>query len=98
VRRMSSFLMGIVVGGAFVFASLKFHLIRAEDGFYLVPKVNSEFRHAYVDIRGFGGAQWSEHRWLAAALVRSNKQHLLQGAVPAGFAEGVRNAIDSLAD
>lgn len=98
MRRISSFLMGAVVGGVLVFISLKFHLVRAEDGFYLVPKVRSTFRHAYVDIRGFGAAQWSEHRWLAAALVRSNKEHLLQGAVTAGFAEAVRGAIDSLAD
>jgi hypothetical protein len=77
--RLGTFLLGFLLGGATVFTSLHYHLIRATDGFHLVPKVQSTFAESYVDIRGFGYDDWMEHRALALAIVQADKGHLIEG-------------------
>ncbi len=53
MARLGSFLVGIAVGGAAVFTGLKYHVVRANDGVHLVPKLQAQFDEAYVDIRKF---------------------------------------------
>lgn len=77
MQRLTSFLLGCVVGGVLVTMALKFHVVRASSGWYFVPKVQAEFADAYVDIRSFGFQQWQEHPQLAMAIGRAGRHELL---------------------
>ena len=92
--RISSFVLGTIVGGSLMFGSLHYHVLRATDGFYLIPKVESNFQQTYVDIRAFGITEWNRHKSLAAAIVKAHKQHLLTHGVAGGLSHDVRQTID----
>ena len=94
--RLGTFLLGIVVGGVLVFGSLNYHLLRTHEGFHLVPKQRSRFSQAYVDIRQFTPADWAERPDLAAAIVRSGKEHLLQSSATNALHEQIDRAIDQI--
>ena len=88
--RIACFLTGVIVGGILVFASLNYHLVRANDGFHTIPKLTAELSDSYVDIRTFGLAEWQDHRQLAMAIVRADKAYLLGE----GVSESIRNAVE----
>ena len=94
--RMGSFLFGVIVGAGLVFGSLKYHAVRAADGVHFVPKVASTFEDAYVDIRKFGPTDWDEHRALAAALVKANKEGLIADTATYSLRTSLRSALDGL--
>ena len=77
MSRLPSFLFGLLVGAGLVFTTLKYHVVRAEDGVHIVPKVSPEFSQAYVDIRHFGPRDWTNHTTLAVAIERAGKGDLL---------------------
>lgn len=77
--RFGTFLLGFLVGGATVYSSLHYHVVRADDGFHMVPKLTSTFSETYVDVRNFGFEEWNQHRSLALALAQSDKGYLVQG-------------------
>ena len=80
MNRLGVFLTGMIVGGLAVFGSERFHVLRAYDGFHLVPKHRPTFEETYVDARNFGVAEWTKHTELAAALVEARKGYLLENA------------------
>lgn len=96
MNRFSSFVLGILVGCALMYSSLKYHLVRAEDGFHLVPKVTSDFADAYVDIRKFKADDWKKHGSLAAALVNAKKGDLIAGAAESSIRDTVETVFDRL--
>jgi hypothetical protein len=73
----TTFVMGIAVGAAGMYTSLTYHVVRASDGFHLVPKMQAQFAEAYVDVRNFDASDWNEHKSLAVALANANKGHLM---------------------
>ncbi len=92
MRRILSFVFGLLVGGTFVYTSLKYHIVHANDGFHLVPKLTAEFSQTYVDIRQFDLNDWADHQPLAIALTRAGQAHLLHAAA----VDGLRDAVDDL--
>ena len=94
--RIGNFLMGVVVGGVLIFGAQRYHLVRAKDGFYLVPKMSATFSDAYVDVRSFTVSDWAKHKSLAAAIIQAIKENLLQDSAEDGFRDNLRNAIDRL--
>ena len=98
MKGFGGFLLGLVVGGAIVFGSLKYHIVRAEDGFHTVPKLSSQFSQTYVDIRRFDLADWDEHRTLAIALVRADKGHLLKDSASSSLRRSVDGVLEMLGE
>lgn len=93
---MGKFVFGFILGGAFVFTSLKYHVVRADDGVHFVPKVAAQFGDAYVDIRKFTVTDWHQHRSLALALVQAKKGDLMQNAAASGFRQSMESVWQSL--
>ncbi|HEY6564075.1 MAG TPA: hypothetical protein VIY86_06235, partial [Pirellulaceae bacterium] len=56
------------------------HIVRAEDGMHVIPKLQSTLAQTYVDIRGYGIEQWNSRRLLAASITRAGKTELFRGA------------------
>jgi hypothetical protein len=80
MRRLSSFVFGMVVGGALVFFGQRYHVVRTSNGFEFIPKISAGVAETYVDIRGFQATDWEQHQTLQAAIVRAKKESLLTGA------------------
>lgn len=96
MSRIGSFLLGAAVGAAGVYGSLKYHVVRADDGLHAVPKLTAEFAETYVDIRTFDLAAWNEHRALAMALVKAERGDLLKQSADESLERSIRGALDSL--
>ena len=92
MRRLSTFIFGMAVGAGLLYGALNYHLIRADDGLHVVPKLNVELSSTYVDIREFTPADWSKRPQLASALLQSDQRELVDGAVDDAF----RNGLDRL--
>ena len=61
-RQLSTFILGIVVGGALVFFGQRYHVLRTDRGLETVPKLSSGFNDTYVDVRQFQAADWEPIR------------------------------------
>lgn len=96
MSRLGTFVLGMVVGGAAVFTSLKYHIVRTGEGYELVPKLNATFSETYVDVREFKADDWSRHKTLLAALVRADKRDLLRDAAADSLTDGIDGMLDRL--
>ncbi len=92
MRRLMTFFLGVLVGGGLLLAAQHYHLIRSDEGFHLVPKIESKLATTYIDIRKFTFTDWLQHSDVVTALGRADKQQLTQGAVD----NSLRNATDRL--
>lgn len=73
MRGFTPFLMGCIIGGAAVFATLSYHFVHTKDGIEMIPKLSPTFGQAYVDCRNFGPSDWAENKQLVAAITQANK-------------------------
>lgn len=81
MRRIWTFVSGIIVGGILIFAAMNYHIIRANDGLHVVPKVDAQLALTYADIRDFTVADWAKNSELAAALMNANRRDLVDSAI-----------------
>jgi hypothetical protein len=77
MRRLPTFIFGMVVGGVLIYLALNYHLIQAKDGLHLVPKLNATLAGAYVDVRGFTPADLLKHRDVTGALLKAGQNDLI---------------------
>lgn len=77
MNRLGAFLAGLVLGVAFTFVGLRYHVVRANDSFHLVPRQGGTLEDLYVDIREFDLKSWKEHKSLAIDLMAAKKEHLI---------------------
>lgn len=92
MSRLSSFFTGMLCGAAAVMIAMNFYIIRATDNFHVVPKVAAKLEMPYYDIRSFTVADWQSHPSLAAAIVTSKNQNLLQNS----GVDAVRGKVEGL--
>lgn len=92
MRRWSTFLGGVVVGGLLIYAVLHYHVIQARDGLHLVPKVNAQLANTFVDIREFAPRDWAAHPEIFEALSAAHQDELIKSAA----GDAVRNGLDRL--
>jgi len=89
MRRLSTFIFGMVAGGLLIYAALNFHLIHTRNGIHLVPKLESKLAATYVDVRNYGPADWLAHEDVAMALVKAERGDLLEAAATDSLLNGL---------
>jgi len=89
MRRLSTFIFGMVAGGLLIYAALNYHLIHTQSGIHLVPKVESKLASTYVDVRHYGPADWLAHEDIAMALVRAERHDLLKSVASDSLVNGL---------
>jgi hypothetical protein len=94
MNRVGTFFLGFLVGGAVVYTSLHYHIVRAHNGMHLIPKMSSTFSETYVDVRGFGFQDWTDHASLAAAISAAGKTEIMQGSITQPIHEAVDGFMD----
>lgn len=77
MSRLSTFLLGVVVGAAGLFVSENYYIVRSNESFHLVPKVAAKLEFPYHDIRNYSVEDWKKNVSLGAALVKANKPDLM---------------------
>jgi hypothetical protein len=77
MSRIYTFLFGMVAGAALLQGVTTYHIVRASDGYHLIPKQPARVGETYVDIRAFTVSDWAARPQLASALVLANQQQLL---------------------
>jgi hypothetical protein len=92
MRGLSTFVMGMIVGALLLFAGSRYHVVRANDGFHLIPKSSARLTEPYVDIRQFTIEDWDKHKALAMAIVQADKAHLMQDSAT----ENIRRSFNDL--
>ncbi|MFG0255749.1 MULTISPECIES: hypothetical protein [Rhodopirellula] len=93
---MSRFFFGLFLGAALMYGAMHYHLVRGQDGVFMVPKVTSDLRDVYVDIRGFTLEDWKQHKPLAAAIMNSDRSEVLSDSTLSGFRDNVHSLVDRL--
>jgi hypothetical protein len=78
MRRLSTFIFGMVAGGLLIYVALNYHLIHAQDGLHMVPKVDATLASTYVDVRGLGISDLAQYPEVAMAISKAGRQDLLQ--------------------
>ena len=94
MSRLGTFFLGFLVGGAVVYTSLHYHIVRAHEGIHMIPKMRSTFSETYVDVRNFGVQDWSQRASLAAAVTAAGKTEIMHGAIAQPMHEAVDNFMD----
>jgi hypothetical protein len=94
--KLGTFFLGAIIGAGLVFGAQRYHVVRSDEGFYLVAKVSASFSDTYVDIRTFTLTDWANHKTLAAALLKSKKEHLMHDSAGDAFREDIRTAVNQL--
>jgi hypothetical protein len=90
MRRIWIFISGILVGAALTYSAMNYHIVRANDGLHVVPKVKAQLALTYADIRAFSVADWARNADLAAALMNANRRDLVDNAI----SDSVDNSLD----
>lgn len=93
MSRLSTFLLGMVAGAALLQGATNYHIVRAADGFHVVPKQPARLAETYVDIRAFSMTDWAARPQLASALVQANQQQLLGDSAAATLQEKAKQLL-----
>lgn len=93
---MSRFFFGMICGAGLLFVAMHYHVVHGKDGVFLVSKISNNLSDVYVDTREFDLSDWQAHKPLAAAIMRSDKSHILEDASLTGFKSSVSSLMDGL--
>jgi hypothetical protein len=80
MRRLMTFFLGMVAGGALLYSAERYHLVHAEDGLHLIPKLESQLAATYVDIRKFSPADWAQHADFDMAITNAEQGEFLKNS------------------
>ena len=92
--RFGNFLIGVFAGAVGLYAVMHFTLIRADDGFHLIPKIAAKLDMPFEDVRAMKLQQWQKKQPLALAIVRAQKGHLLKDPSLMAFRENAKLVLD----
>lgn len=95
MKRLSSFLMGMLFGAALLYGAQHYHVVYADDGHHLISKLSPSLTDTYVDIREFTFADWTDHPELATALMNADRRDLVEGAASDALQNGIDNLLGS---
>ena len=93
---MSRFFFGMICGAVLLYVAEHYHVVRGNDGVFLVSKISNNFSDIYVDTRDFTLTDWKEHKPLAAAIMKSSRADMLEDASLTGFKASVSSMVDGL--
>lgn len=97
MRRTSTFIGGMAVGGLLIYAALSYHVLQTSDGLHLIAKRESTLAATYVDIRGLGPVELLQrHPQVAQAIFDSRRADLIESAAADTIRTGIDRAIGRL--
>lgn len=92
MSRLSSFFSGMVCGAVGILIAMNYYVVRSKESVHLVPKVAAKLEMPYYDIRNYSLEDWQRHPSLAAAIVSSKDNKLMENS----GVEAVRTRVEGL--
>lgn len=92
MSRLSSFFSGMVCGAVGILIAMNYYVVRSKESVHLVPKVAAKLEMPYYDIRNYSLEDWQHHPSLAAAIVSSKDNKLMENS----GVEAVRTRVEGL--
>ena len=86
----------MITGAVLLYVAMHYHVVRGNDGIFIVTKINNGLSDVYVDTREFQLNDWKEHKSLAAAIMQSNQSQLLEDSSISSVRESVGRVVDGL--
>jgi hypothetical protein len=96
MKGFGPFLVGAIVGGGAVFASLSYHFVHTRDGLEVIPKQSPTFLETYVDVRSFGPSEWASRKGLSEAIVKANRAKIMGETVIDKAQETIKEKVDGV--
>ena len=62
MNKFTTLLFGLAIGATLMFVSLKYHVVRASNGFHMVPKTTANLSLIYSDVRDFTVDDWQKNK------------------------------------
>ena len=87
MRRLSALMFGIALGGGLVYCGFNDHLVRADDGWLMVPRTTVALDDACIDIRQWGFADWRKHPTLTRDMLKAGYGERVKSAVQEGLVD-----------
>lgn len=91
--RISSFLTGMVAGAATLAGATHYHVVRGNEGVFVVRKVQSNLSDIYVDTREFTVSDWKQHKMLAVAIMQAERGDVFKDSSMDTFRSGVEEFV-----
>jgi hypothetical protein len=91
--KIYAFLLGILAGFGLYHLASSYHVVRADSGLHLAPKLSQTLDETYVDIRHFGVEDWANRPQLAAAVTKAGKGEMVQKSATDAVAEGIQKLL-----
>ena len=80
MQKLQGFVIGLLVGAGVMFVALKYHIVRSDQGFHMIPKVSAALSAPYTDIREFSVEDWRSHQDLVLSIAKSKNTALQEAA------------------
>ncbi len=94
MNRFGSFVAGLLFGVVGLYITMHFSLVRASDGFHIVPKIAPKMEVPFTDVRNFTPEHWMRRQSLALSILKANKGHLLQDQALLGFRDSTQRLLN----
>ena len=98
MRRLMTFVAGVLAGGALLWVALHYHVINTQQGLRLIPKVEIGLSQTYVDTRRFTVADWTNHPDLVRAVIDADQGELVGGMAEDALHNGLDRLFERLED
>jgi hypothetical protein len=98
MNRFGAFLLGLALGTVLAFVTLRYHVVRANDSFHLVPRQGAQLDDLYVDIREFDLKAWKEHRSLMIDIIAAKKENLISDSATNSISKRLDNLFGDVED
>ena len=93
------FIAGALAGAAMLYGSLQYHVVRSQDGFYIVPRApQASLGLAYADLRGLSADELARRPELARAMAANSARQLLADTGQQQPKEKLTNAAEAARD
>ena len=80
MRRLFYLVVGLGLGGGAMWGAFNYHVLRTADGYVYIPKQSAQLNEVYLDVRGYGLAEWKQHPQVVQAIVHSGRTELIANA------------------
>lgn len=78
-----------------MFVGLKYHIVRATDGFHMVPKSTAKIGSFYADVRNYSMEDWKQHKTLLLDITNSGSDQLKEEAAKSALGNTFDDAWDT---
>jgi predicted component of type VI protein secretion system len=96
MNRFESFLVGLASGIAGLYLLMHFTIIRANDGFHWIPKLNAKLDLPYEDVRDFSPEHWQRRPALTMSILRARKGYLMDHRTKLRFQQTTQQAVNQV--